>query len=147
MATRSRSLRRRDRHLVLIVGAVALCNVATSALYWVAVRARLREPLVRVAAVETALDEVRADVSAVDDATRVLVRAVARSLGAPTAPDAVPDAEPVERPVAVGRGTTKNHRGERYAWVDYRIGTGAVERAYLPIPSPPPTAFVDAKVE
>lgn len=144
MATRSGILRRRDRYLALIVSGVAACNVATTALYWLAVRGRFRAVEDSISGTTAQCDETRATVSDLSDAVRVLVDWAARSI------DSRQDASvpsPSAGPVLVGRGTTKTHSGTRLAWVDYRVGTGAVERVYMPIQSPVSSASNSGRLE
>lgn len=114
--------------MVAIVLAVALANVATSALYWYACRRLVSDTAAATATVcSNHVAQVAADVSRVRDATRDLADVVA-SMGAGLASASGDSYD--GPPVVLGGGRIRTANGGTMLYIDYRFPDGSTERRY-----------------
>lgn len=125
--SRPLGLRRRDAHLVACVATVALCNVATTVVYWFVLRMDLRT-VAESAASDLAPVAVLASnaVTRADALAAVLVR---HSGGAASGVHDVD--ESTQPPRVLGVGRTKTHTGARMLYYDVRDSDGEVSRHYV----------------
>lgn len=114
--------------MVAIVLAVALANVATSVLYWLACRRLVSDTAAATAAAcSNHVAQVAADVSRLRDATRDLADVVT-SMGAGLASASSDTYD--GPPVVLGGGRIRTVNGGTMLYIDYRFPDGSTERRY-----------------
>lgn len=132
---RPRRLRRRDLHVLIAVAVVALSNVATTALYWIACRTAAPRA-VAVALVDVTNRLVRVEGFADANGAAILalheaVTSLSDGLGSGM------DAGTPAVPVMLGAGTIRTRNGSGMLYMDYRFPDGSTERRYSrPFPAP-----------